>query len=279
MSPNEAQLRAALHEGEGESIDAGALISHAAGVRQQRRRRIYVAAGAAAAMAVLGVGIAALTNTGGHHNSTAGGANAAANNGAHAPARPPVAAPRPNTDHGTSAAGGAAIGPDMKKSSATEKSNPPPSPAGPLSAPPPGCPQSAPRYLLPGGGGSGQFGASQPLFTHHVAKIVVCGYPAKASAGVRHLSVRGREATAVAAALESAPTTYRAGTCPGAEPAVSGKLELLATGPNGARSKPVVITVGCRTMATNGTAVRYLDSLPHRFLGLLRTSITESPVR
>lgn len=280
MSPNEAQLRAALHEGEGESVNAGALISHAVGVRRERRRRVYLAAGAAVAVAGVGVGIAALTNVAGHDNSTASGANARADRAAHALSRPSAAAPPPTPVHGTaSAAGGAAITPNMKKSSATEKGNvPPPSPAGPLSAPP-GCPATVARLFLPGGGGSGQFGASEQLFTHRVAKIVVCGYPAKASASVRRVTLRGGDATAAAAALESAPTTYRAGTCPGAEPALSGKLELLATGPNGTRSRPVVVTVGCRTTATNGTAVRYLDSLPTRFLRLLRTGITESPVR
>lgn len=264
MSPNEAQLRAALQEGEGDSLDAGALIAHAVGVRQQRRRRVYLAAGTAVAVAAVGVGIAALTNTSGHDNSTAGGSVTAPANGAQA--QPPR--PAANPSHG------AAAGPTATRDFRRMKA------AGQGQTAPAGCPQTASRSLLPGGGGSGQFGASQPLFTHKVAKIVVCGYPAKASASARRMVVRGGAATAVASALESAASKYHARPCPATQAALPGTLELLATDANGTRSRPVVITVGCpKIMATNGTAVRYPDSVPHRFLSLLRTAVTASPVR
>ena len=111
-------------------------------------------------------------------------------------------------------------------------------------AAPAGCPQTAARYLLPGDGGSGQFGSAGPLFTHSVAKIVVCGYPAKVSEGPRRLVVQAGLATGFAASLESAPTVFRSSKCQSGRNSLPGTLELLATDAEGNASKPVVITVG-----------------------------------
>ena len=62
MSPSEAQLHDALHEGEGDGLDVGALIAHAVGVRRARQRRRTVLAGG---LVVAGLGAAGLTTLGG----------------------------------------------------------------------------------------------------------------------------------------------------------------------------------------------------------------------
>jgi hypothetical protein len=256
MSPNEAQLRAALHEGEGDTLDPGVLIAHATWVRRERRRRVFLAAGAAAAVAVVGVGIAAWVNTG-------GGGRGAEAGGAAAQAQSAGSVPSPAHRHRSPLGGPVAhdavprLAPGM-------------------------CPTRAPRYLLPGGGGSGQFGASEPLFTHDVAKIVVCGYPAAATTqSARRLVLKAGQATEVASALESAPSSA---VVPGRKCAnvdtLGGTIDLLATDANGAASKPVVITLGCpRSMATNGTAVRYVTDLPGRLIALLGTAMRVPPDR
>jgi hypothetical protein len=255
MSPSEAQLRAALHEGEGDSVDAGALIAHASWVRRERRHRVYLAVGAAAAVTVIGVGVASWVGTEGRSASDSGGAAAA-------PTRLSSGAPSGTVRH-RSTVGGPASNDAVGKRA------------------PGDCPTAAPRYLLPGGGGSGQFGASGPLFTHGVAKIVVCGYPAAPARSARRLVLGGGQATAVAASLESAPAAM---TMPGRKCAnvdtLGGTLDLLAFDANGAASKPVVITLGCpRNRATNGTAVRYVSDLPDRLIALLSTAVMATPNR
>jgi hypothetical protein len=259
MSPSEAQLRAALHEGEGETLDAGALTAHASWVRRERRRRVYLAAGAAAAVAVIGVGIASWVGTGGRSTTSAGGDAAA-------PARQVTrhAGSVPSADVRHRPAVGAPASHDAVGKRAPGE-----------------CPTTAPRYLLPGGGGSGQFGASEPLFTHGVAKIVVCGYPAAATQSARRLVLTAGQATALAASLEAAPAAM---TTPGIKCAnvdtLGGTLDLLATDANGVASKPVVVTLGCpRNMATNGTAVRYVSELPVRLIALLSNAVMATPNR
>jgi hypothetical protein len=79
MSPSEAQLHDALHEGEGdgEGLDVAALIAHAIGVRRARQRRRTVVAGG---LAVAGLGAVGLTTLGGHGGTsgrTASGAGSA----------------------------------------------------------------------------------------------------------------------------------------------------------------------------------------------------------
>jgi hypothetical protein len=261
MSPSEGQLRAALHEGEGDAPDPGALIEHAVGVRRERRRRVYLAAGAAVVVAAIGVGVGVLSGNGPTHTSDSAGGGQTQR----ATARPSAAGAPNGANPRVHGASSAAAG----RMSVAEQG-----------APANGCPPTAARYLLPGGGGSGQFGASEPLFSHDVSKILVCGYPAKASEGVRALVLRGGDAGALAASFESAPSTHHSGVCTSESGPTAGTVELLATDANGVASKPVVITLGCPTsMATNGTAVRYLATLPSALSGLLDTSATKSPNR
>lgn len=262
MSPSEGQLRAALHEGEGDTVDAGALIEHASWVRRERRRRVYLVAGAAAAVAVIGVGVASFVGNGGHKTESAEGAAA---NGlkSMAGSAPHAASRTPGGRSDASVSGG-----HLKHDAVPRRA-------------PGECPAAAPRYLLPGGGGSGQFGASDPLFSQNVNKIVVCAYPAEASQGARRVELGAKQSANLAESLESSPASL---TVPGRKCAnvdtLGGTLDLMATDENGVASKPVLITLGCpRNTATNGIAVRYVAKLPDRLIGLLSTAETRSPTR
>jgi hypothetical protein len=55
VSPSESQLRAALHDGEGDGIDPGRVIARAEAIRRRRRVRIASVAGTVAAVAAIAV--------------------------------------------------------------------------------------------------------------------------------------------------------------------------------------------------------------------------------
>lgn len=119
------------------------------------------------------------------------------------------------------------------------------------------CPARPPHLMLPGGGGTGQFGADGPLFAKPVDRLLVCGYAS--SRVIQSTTLTGTAAQQVATSLNDAPTqppTARISiTClkfPGTD------LVLRSTG-----QPDVVLDVAtCPIRATNGTAVRYLSRAP-----------------
>ncbi len=237
MSPNEAQLRAALREGEDDALDrlnADAIIWAARRLQRERRRRVTAIAGGIAAAAIVGLGVSgivALGGGGGGGKSTEAGGGALSRTGA----------PADSAGRG----GAAAEQPDaVRPREATQLP----------------CPNGPERFLLPGGGGTGQFGGNGPLFSTAVSAMTVCLYPIDGSAITTVLSTA--QAAAVAKTLEAAPVVRTPAICPDQQPP-SGSVELLAVSPTGVAAKPVVITLGCPTnQVTNGTAVRYPRTLP-----------------
>ena len=65
MSPNEAQLRAALRHGEGDAPDIAALMSHAMRARHDRQRRRTSILTGTAVVAVIAAGTGLLISLGG----------------------------------------------------------------------------------------------------------------------------------------------------------------------------------------------------------------------
>ena len=236
MSPSESQLRAALRAGEGQPVNPELVIAHARAVRHNRRMRVGSIAAAVIAVGGIGTGIAAL-NTGPNasdgSSNTAGGA-IAGDKAAAPEATAPRAAP------GTAGAAGGSRGGNNGTDAAS-------------------CPDKPIRLMIPGGGGTGQFGGSGPLFAGPVDSIRVCGYAA-ASLGGRidatgSTVLLGQDADEVAASLNAAAITRPARPCP-VEPVRQLVLYPIAT--SGGRLAPVVVTYGgCAPWATNGTAVRY----------------------
>jgi hypothetical protein len=257
MSPSESQLRAALRAGEGQPVNPEVVIAHARTVRHNRRMRVGSIAAAVIAVGGIGTGIAAL-NTGPNgsngSSNTAGGAIAGDK-----AAAPEATAPRaaPSTAGAAGGSRGGAGGPDAAS-----------------------CPDKPIRLMIPGGGGgTGQFGGSGPLFAEPVDSIRVCGYAASSLGGridaTGSTVLLGQDADEVAASLNAAATTRKARPCP-VEPVRELVLYPIAT--SGGRLATVVVTYGgCAPWATNGTAVRYDWTPPPGTAGLLNRLMLSGP--
>lgn len=229
MSPDEPQLRHALRDGEGEPVDAAALIAHARTVRRARRVRLASVATAVVAVAAVGIGSAFVfgnrASTPAAEHSQSGGPR-------------PTGAPMP---HPT--ATGAT--PHATPNSATQAS----------------CPTAVP-HLLPGGGG--RSGTGGPLFDGPVASVEVCGYAAS-SVGAAAPLVDGTvfvhgtvliepQSSELVASLEAASTVASKVICVRFP---SPDLVITGIAADGTRMPPVVASRGPCGTATNGAAIRY----------------------
>ena len=219
MSPSEHQLRAALHHGEGDGVDAGAVIARARAVRHTRRVRVASVAAAVVAVGAVGTGGALLA---GHSG-----------NDVHASARSNAKAQAPyiqGTAHGT---------------------------GGAQSSAPSGCPASLPQLAAPGGGGTGQFGGSDQILAQQEGSVLVCGYGAQTAAGP--LTLRQSITLTDGRARELVVSLNAASTKPSTLLCVNQPARALAVYAASAGGALPVVTVrlDCRGTATNGTAVRY----------------------
>ncbi len=264
MSPNEAQLRAALRHGEGDSPDAGALISHAMRVRRDRQRKRTSILTGTGVVAVIATGVGLLISLGsGSEGAGSSGGNAAAPALRSQPSAPAAAGGASTNTRGR--AGSAETAPRTFGADAK----------APARAVRLVCPSEPARYAVPGGGGIGAFGSGEKLFARSVSAMKICAYPGTPIQHPASTVLTATSAERFATTLETAPTAVTqprspcpTNTAPGAELVVlpvSGDAQLL---------KPVVITAGpCSTSkATNGTAVRYVARLPRPVAGLLRPS-------
>jgi hypothetical protein len=225
MSPSEFDLRAALHEGEGDAIDLAQLIAGAEARRAQRRVRIQSAAAVAAIVAVVGFGGSLLWSSGGGNNSSSSGQSQLSRGSA------------PNA---------AAGGPAMGRLSAS-------------------CPDSFPRYELPGGGSPGQFGSNGPLFDKPVSSVLVCSYgisQPKASSASSPTAVRltGAKANELVSSLENASTIRKHANCPLLENTGQAAVAMIGFTADGQKVATVTATLTvppCNVEVSNGTAIRY----------------------
>lgn len=237
MSPSESELRAALHEGEGEPLDAGGLIAHAQGVARHRQRRIRTAFSAAAGVVVVGgvVTLVSLAAGGGTHTEADGSAARPESAGAAA-----AAGSIPTTFHsGRAPAGGGAGSREVPASVSTGRSTQPEACGSALSGP-----------AL-----SHRSGASTALFPRPVASIRVCA-PAHSPQPAASALLSGPAAAQLAGTLESGHAPAPA-QCP--EPSAVRPLVLHAVDAGGHASAPVELDLSCSTVtASNGSAVRYV---------------------
>lgn len=251
MSPTEHDLRAALSEGEGDGPDPDRLI--ALGHAQRTRRRMQVLSTAAAVVVAAGVGTGVVTlarDSGGQKTST--GSAVADGNQRHSDNAPGQAG---------SAATAPAAGSGGKAASAAV-----------------GCPATPPRYVLPGGGSPGQFGANEPLFSRPVTSVVVCSYdvapaPTGAALAPSRVALSGTSARRLAVSLNdaaAAPTT----PCPRRDLTAGARdLAIIGLAADGTALRTVTVTRSARACAdsqvTNGTAVRYNWTPPSDLVPLL----------
>jgi hypothetical protein len=242
MSPTEFELRAALRAGEGDGVDADAVIGRAMSVRHARRVRVGSIAAAAIVVGAVSVGAVTL-NGNGHSRMNAGSG---------------TSLDRAGLDYASSQSAGTSNGVGGGASAPTSGNVPKQElPVNPAAA---ACPASAPQLVLPGGGGSGQFGSGDPLFASAVAHIRVCGYASGNHTTAQGVSIdlSGSQAAALALEISSGSITSSAKPCPTLAPGQrKAQLDLIASDTQGKAMDPVVVTVFCGNMATNGTAVRY----------------------
>ncbi|MGH8960226.1 MAG: hypothetical protein ACRDWT_03330 [Jatrophihabitantaceae bacterium] len=245
MSPSESELRSFLRDGEGEPIDPGAVIAHARAARHNRRVRLVSVAAAVVVVGAVSAGTAVLAGG----NSGTPSANRHSHPGAAALATPTTTRPAPG--HATS-------------------------PANPTGHAP--CPVVPLHLMLPGGGGTGQFGADGPLYDGAVSSMQVCGYAAASvGAQARYSNVTvisGAAAEEIATSLNAASTKQAMRNCPLLP---IRELVIYAASRSGATIKPVVVDYTCGTTATNGTATRYDWTPPRDVAATLNSLMVANP--
>lgn len=225
MSPSESELRAALRHGEGEAVNAAAIIAHAEQLRRQRRVRLGSIAAAMVTVAVIGTG-GALVWTGHRFGPKLYADNT-------------PAAPAAGQSPSASPSGSIASGPLNDAARIA-------------------CPARPPRLMLPGGGSPGQFGSSASLFSGPVEAVKVCGYSVlgTTSSPTQHTVLTGEHATELAASLDAASTRLLPIPCPVPADATT-TLVVIGASRSGTAMAPVVVPLTCNGRVTNGTAVRY----------------------
>lgn len=235
MSPTEFDLRAALRAGEGDSVDADAIIAD--GRARIAHRRVRVLSGAAAAVVVAGVALGgSLLSGGGNGNREAGSAGGSA---AYA--------------HSAGTGGGAAAGNAPRKAAAA-------TPAASGAASSPSCPAVLPTYPTTANGVTGKQ-ATSPLFAKSVKGIVVCSYSQELGATGTPVRVvlNGDRAAELATSLNSAPTAIAGRECPATIDGSSEQLAIVGVADDGSAAGTVTVRLssGCSSVVTNGTSIRY----------------------
>jgi hypothetical protein len=243
MSPSENQLRAALRDGEGGRPDPDQIIQAAVTIRRERRQTQRRLAGAVAGIVIVGgIGIGLATTRGGN-DSTHSAANGAGGNLS-------GLAPATTVPSGTAGSGGFAAGTEVRPATsglgATTND-------GLSSTSTSGCPAKPVEYLLPGGGGSGQFDQNAPLFAKPVRTVKLCSYSPETGAFVGAINLTGDRAQQFVDSLTTSKDGATSLDC--LSPI---KMEILATDTAGAALTPLSVVGTCRQVAvTNGTALRY----------------------
>jgi hypothetical protein len=251
MSPTERDLRAALHDGEGDGLNVDGIVSSVRSLRAQRRRRMLNTAAAVVVVAGVAAGGTALVRSA-TGDSTASD-SAKTNNGG--------AASAPG---GASAQRGSAYGAANGTGNGGLNSAPPPAGL-------PGCPASLPRYTLPGTSTPSTSAAGGRLFSGTVRSAVVCSYGSLDAAlsgnapKPTRVVLTGNGAATLAASLENAARVRPKVMCPQIRSADERSLAVIGVAADGARLGTVTTTMNmpaCDVRVTNGKAVRYAWSPP-----------------
>ena len=143
------------------------------------------------------------------------------------------------------------------------------------------CPDSPPKLMLPGGGGSGQFGSQGALFSDPVVAVKVCAYASSTPTFVPSTILTGGSASDLTKSLEQADKSLPASMkCPGGPVPTDGgsrSLVIIGVDKDGKQLKPVVATLSCPTRVTNGTALRYNWTPPASVATLINQGVNAVP--
>ena len=261
MTPTEDQLRAALHQGEGEHLDVDGLLLRAAATRHARRVRIGATAAAVLAVAGIGLGsVVAFGDRGGQPTARGGSSSGAAIDLQPSSSLPAV---RP----ASGSAGGSASTHPQHTSGA--------------------CPPVLPQIAITGGESAAA--AHGPLFAQPVAAVTVCAYfsvthtPVTAGGATVSVQLTGGDAAALAASLEHASTTrLEGGLCPDMIALSARALAVFGVSADGTTLRPVLISIdrpySCNPPVTNGVAVRF-NWVPDPVLGPYLVKLRQTTVQ
>ncbi len=255
MSPSEFDLRAALHDGEGQPVDVDAVLTRGRAQRVRRRNRLLMSA--AAGVLVVGVGTAVALVRG--SDGTRTGSDSAARDSRAPTQRAEVSSQAPGLAAPTAYPGAGGPAPSaMKSTGATSSST-----ATATVAPELACPAAAPDLAAPAGGTA----AGGPLFAAPVSTLVVCAYPGSGSVARAPANVvlSGRAARQLVSSLENASSEQSRQPCPTIARADARDLVLIGVTADHTRLAEVVTTLDeqpCAVRVTNGVAVRYGWSPP-----------------
>jgi hypothetical protein len=254
VSPSEADLRAALREGEGDGVDPHDIIF---AVRQARARRRTVLLSAAAAVVFVGgaaAGVSALVNAGSPNGSGTNSVVGASENAA------------------------AASGPHRApQASANQAHNPPLEPGFDIST---AC--AKPAAASPTGSGSSADRSGQ-LLPGPVQRFIVCTYAnfagPQSTASAQPVVVTGPAASSLARSLRTATATAIPPRCPMVASTGNIALRLIPVAPGNRRLPPLIATVGlpaCASNVSNGVIIRYGWRLPPDVRALLHLGTVEN---
>jgi hypothetical protein len=253
MSPNESQLRAALRDGEGDTVDVDAVVLGAARLRRARRQRLTSAVGAVVVVAGIATGGAALLSRG---DNGASSSSAALDRRSESADSLMARGSEPTASRAGAASASHAAGGTIRSGSSAEAKDATSAASSVV------CPAQPPRIMLPGGGGTAQFGGAEPIYAQPVQAIKVCVYPEGAPPATSRVLV-GAEAQALASSLNDAATTSTGRKCPSATTGLGAPtVVLFAFTPSHQQLRVVTAKVSCPGVATNGTAARYFWSPP-----------------
>lgn len=246
MSPSEFDLRAALHDGEGDDVNVDQLVLAARAGAASRRARLLSTAAIVAVVAGAGVGGAVLASSGNDSNTSPTAAAGAA--------RMPEAHTRlaPRQTVGAGASGGVADAPAPVPAYGAA--------AGTASQ----CPGAIDAARQPV---TAQLDVNAPLFSKPVRTLVVCSYSAyptatkaKSGAGPASFTLRGADARLVTDSLEAAAKSPPKGMCPDIRSAAQRNLVFRGFSSTGAPAGEVTVSLAfspCDVRVTNGHTVRY----------------------
>lgn len=229
MSPTEHELRAALHDGEGDGFDPARAIIAGDRVRARRRTRLINSVAAAVVVGGVATGGAFLVGSQSQENASSsadgGGkqANQAERSSEYAAAAPQSAA---------AGAGGASVR----------------APGASVV----GCSPTVARQSPPTGTAPG------PLFAGRVSSLLVCTYSTEG--GRTSVSLTGDDAKVVVDSLETAAAAKPSGMCPLYRIADERTVEFIGVTAEGQSAGVVTTTLdrpACATVVTNGKAIRY----------------------
>ena len=248
MSPTEDELRAALHLGEGDALDADRVIrraqAHGAAIRE-RRVRLASAAAVVAVVAGLGVG---------------GGLILSRGSQTHSADRNAMNVPAPSAGEGK-AAGNAGGG----TSSAAAA-----------------CPNTPPSPTTPTQGAASLFPGSVNIISVCLYSRAAQLEPKVATNPQPNLVISGADVQRLVTSINSASTVRQALPCPLYRTAAAVDLVLIGVQPDATALPPVVTQYRqnpCNLAITNGTAVRYNWPPPAWFASELDHYLSTVPTR